>query len=102
MIAVLLRSSHGDCAYPFDEDDRSGRPVRGCRPDRFGRLAVTDQRAADLVRAARQAGEAVKFLDRLAALIPAVDCCPHLDMGDDPDTAYLPADTTRRDYRGGA
>jgi hypothetical protein len=22
MIAVLLRSSHGDCAYPFDDEDR--------------------------------------------------------------------------------
>jgi hypothetical protein len=22
VIAVLLRSSHGDCAYPFDDEDR--------------------------------------------------------------------------------
>jgi hypothetical protein len=32
--------------------------------------------------------------------VPTPTCCPHLDMGDDPDTAYLPADTTRHDYRG--
>lgn len=36
----------------------------------------------------------------IASRIPAPDCCPHPDMGDDPDTAYLPADTTHHDYRG--
>jgi hypothetical protein len=33
--------------------------------------------------------------------IQAPTCCPHLEL-DDPDTAYLPADTTRHDYRGSA
>lgn len=39
----------------------------------------------------------MSLLDRLAALIPAVDCCPHDDLDD--DTA-LPSETTHRDYTG--
>jgi hypothetical protein len=44
----------------------------------------------------------VSLLDRLAALIPAVDCCPHDDLDDDVDTVYEPADTSHHDYTGSA
>jgi hypothetical protein len=32
--------------------------------------------------------------------IPVPACCPHLELDDDPDTAYLLPDTTHNDYRG--
>lgn len=44
----------------------------------------------------------MSLLGRLVARIADVDCCPHKDLDDDPDTAYLPADTTYADYRGSA
>jgi hypothetical protein len=36
-----------------------------------------------------------RILAAIASRIPAVDCCPHPDMGDDPDSAYLPAEAIR-------
>ena len=41
---------------------------------------------------------ASRALAAIASRIPAVDYCPHPDMGDDPDTPL--SDTTRNDHRG--
>jgi hypothetical protein len=41
-----------------------------------------------------------RLLAAIASRLPTVDCCPHPDPSEDPDTAYLPADTTHHDYRG--
>lgn len=42
MIAVLLRSSHGPCAYPFDETDR---PLA----ERFAAFLTTEVDPAEVV-----------------------------------------------------
>ena len=42
------------------------------------------------------------LLAAIASRISAPDCCLHPDPDEDPDTAYLPADTTHHDYRGSA
>lgn len=42
-----------------------------------------------------------RFRAAVADLFRVPSCCPHdVDDPEDPDTAYLPADVTRHDYRG--